>query len=578
MNRFVNGGLATNSELYMANVHVERRHDLTKHSLHLQRVASMTSSIAGSRAKTGGDYAHLRNNLNRRKMEEDRRAAIDHENMILLSKMRNIFSRGTTASNSGTVKQFEVEPRSLNQEARRRELERITRENLGIVHRIRSRKPNYSTDDLAQQRRAAEKHLRRISKHGQRRADYFTASGSGFSVASDAGSSAGSFAGGIRPFGSQGRPRRLQALDRPHMQNGLAASYQSGQTGSAYGYESRHHLSTPDLYYGDSYGSHAGTALPQYGDPSPGPSPGGHGLAFSASTSALPRGPDSSMLREGPISCEDFRPGAMRALGGSAPSGDLYSCSIMDLGPGATAQTAPSAFDDPALAPPTEVSHEHGAPEEEQGLDGVPEAPPRAEEPEQEPSAIEDHFDAAAATDAQLPAPDAEAEIVHDVDSSAAAEAIEPVPADGALDAAAPATAAAAPATEPAGGEVVAVLPSEEAETEARGAADPDGQVPDSNLAVFAGRTVAVDSADAAAIVQGPPAAVDVPSPTKASLDGAAKDLQERTDPPLLAVPDEVRGPPPALPPELRMSQRTSLALSIDGEGRASVIIGAEAE
>ena len=333
MNRFTNGQLATNSELQMANVHVERRHDFSKQSQHIERVLTAPSMVDNSSGMTGNDYIHLRHNAKRAMMEEDRRAAIDHENMILLTKMRNIFSRGTIGSNSGSFKPLEIEPRSLNQEARRRDLERITRDNLGIVHRIRSRKPNYSTADLLSKRRETEKHLRRISKQGQRRADYFTSSVASMSIASQASSRASPLSqsgSAVRPFGGS-RPRRLRALEAPFMADGLAA----GVSSEVYGVpppnppppQQQHYAgsrSTPDLH-GGSAGTLAGgrltiPELPQYGD------------QFTASLGA--------------ISCDDLRPTPMRL--NTAPSNSTRkSASYGGLGAGSYGNSG-GAFRAPA--------------------------------------------------------------------------------------------------------------------------------------------------------------------------------------------------------------------------------------
>ena len=161
-------------------------------------------------------------------MEDDRRAAIDNENMILLNKMRNIFARGTIASHSGTARPPpEVEPRSLNQESRRRELERITRENLGIVQRIRSRKPNYSTAQYAKDRKEKEAVMRRMSKIGRRRSDYLVHSqvAGGSTTSSQVSSQAG---------GRNKAPRRLQAIDQPPHHYSSDGSL-GGRTGPSFG-------------------------------------------------------------------------------------------------------------------------------------------------------------------------------------------------------------------------------------------------------------------------------------------------------------------------------------------------------
>jgi len=96
----------------------------------------------------------------------------------LLHKMRSIFRNGTVATNSGSPKPTEMLPRSLNQERRRRELANITRENLGIVQRIRMSKPSYSAHSQLKERQRTEEILKRISRSGQRRLDSFSSAAS----------------------------------------------------------------------------------------------------------------------------------------------------------------------------------------------------------------------------------------------------------------------------------------------------------------------------------------------------------------------------------------------------------------
>lgn len=614
MNRFVNGGLATNSELYMANVHVERRHDLSKHLGHLERLSTVTSSVAGSRGLTGSDYPHLRNNLNKRKMEEDRRAAIDHENMILLSKMRNIFSKGTTASNSGFVQPFEVQPRSLNQEARRRELERITRENLGIVHRIRSRKPNYSTQELNRQRQETEQHLRRISKHGQRRSDYFTSSMSGFSAASSTASSSS-----IRPFGSHGRPRRLRALDDPTMSNGLAASYR----GDLAGHDMRSSRSSSYLR------GRATTAdsLPQYGD------------EVMRSSGSLPISASTSALNYGPISCDDLRPGQvrLRSLGGSTPS-----FGGGEVGGGGSAMSggwAPQGAELPTLPPPqpqprmmtmeeamaaeAEIAAEEAAATKLQSVSrgrqarahlpqpvataAATAAPPSNYVLSPELKAEAERVFALADRDGSSTldfkelanlrnSPEMAEKMMATIDTDRSGkvgrvEWIEYVTTQAAKSEKATwrllevytkqiaedkvvATTVTADTDEDllqVAGEVTieSVEAALASATVTEGAYEPV-------LTTFGGRVVEVRSEAAEVLTQEPAPPQDVQSPTAASLK-AAREASEPV-PPLVDLSPDVRVERSPLPSEMRAAQRTSLQILIDGKGRGSILIGADVE
>lgn len=83
---------------------------------------------------------HIRNNLKREQMLEERYSEIDRENRILLQKMADIM-RNPSASvppkeNRGPV--------SLNKDFRRQELIRITSENQAILKRIQKAQPVYN--------------------------------------------------------------------------------------------------------------------------------------------------------------------------------------------------------------------------------------------------------------------------------------------------------------------------------------------------------------------------------------------------------------------------------------------------
>ena len=82
------GRMPTNTELPLANLIVEQRHDYFVQSDHVRKVAEARPEMDLRPGMVSGDYPHIRNNPKLRLMEDDRRAAIDNENMILLNKMR----------------------------------------------------------------------------------------------------------------------------------------------------------------------------------------------------------------------------------------------------------------------------------------------------------------------------------------------------------------------------------------------------------------------------------------------------------------------------------------------------------
>ena len=138
-------------------------------------------------------YAHVRQNLKRAQLQNERYDAIERENRILLHKMSALMTAGSVIDpTEGTwefspgvrLNRFQVpvvdhgislqprmpqrgaarEPESLNSGARRRELERITNENRGIVHRIQERGSQFSRAQWQQRSDEHDSLLLRISR------------------------------------------------------------------------------------------------------------------------------------------------------------------------------------------------------------------------------------------------------------------------------------------------------------------------------------------------------------------------------------------------------------------------------
>jgi len=84
---------------------------------------------------------HIRNNLKREQMLEERYSEIDRENRILLQKMADIMRN---PSCSAPRPQQAKGPVSLNKDHRRAELIRITHENQAILKRIQKAQPVYN--------------------------------------------------------------------------------------------------------------------------------------------------------------------------------------------------------------------------------------------------------------------------------------------------------------------------------------------------------------------------------------------------------------------------------------------------
>lgn len=106
--------------------------------IHKQKIKGMRSRVDTS-VPSVASFDHLRNNLKREQILEDRYSEIDRENRILLQKMSDIMKQPTyfcTRAKSG--------PPSLNRDSRKLELMRITQENQGILKRIQQAQPVYN--------------------------------------------------------------------------------------------------------------------------------------------------------------------------------------------------------------------------------------------------------------------------------------------------------------------------------------------------------------------------------------------------------------------------------------------------
>ncbi|CAE8700564.1 unnamed protein product [Polarella glacialis] len=116
------------------------------HDQHMERIRTMRPTV-DTRPPMVAHLDHVKVNLKKEQMMEDRYSEIDRDNRILLKKMTEIMKQqGSTAgatprSNPGTPRQG---PISLNRDSRKKELLRITRENQSILKRIQQAQPVYN--------------------------------------------------------------------------------------------------------------------------------------------------------------------------------------------------------------------------------------------------------------------------------------------------------------------------------------------------------------------------------------------------------------------------------------------------
>merc|ERR1719401_225269 len=105
--------------------------------MHKQRLKAMRPQVDTSEPRTT-HFDHLRNNLKREQILEERYYEIDRENKILLQKMSDIMKSATY------VDRGKSGPPSLNRDSRKTELMRITHENQAILRRIQQAQPVYN--------------------------------------------------------------------------------------------------------------------------------------------------------------------------------------------------------------------------------------------------------------------------------------------------------------------------------------------------------------------------------------------------------------------------------------------------
>lgn len=119
-----------------------RRIQQREQDLHRDRIKNMKSQV-DTRTPRVATLEHVKVNLKKEQMMEDRYTEIDRDNRILLKKMTDIMKQQNAPSVTprGPVSGGPV---SLNKDARKKELLRITKENQTILRRIQQAQPVYN--------------------------------------------------------------------------------------------------------------------------------------------------------------------------------------------------------------------------------------------------------------------------------------------------------------------------------------------------------------------------------------------------------------------------------------------------
>jgi len=110
-----------------------------EHDMHKQRIKGMRPQV-DTTVPTVCGLDHLRNNLKREQLLEERYYEIDRENRILLTKMSDIMRCSSDMAGKGG----KAAAPSLNRDSRKTELMRITQENQAILKRIQQAQPVYN--------------------------------------------------------------------------------------------------------------------------------------------------------------------------------------------------------------------------------------------------------------------------------------------------------------------------------------------------------------------------------------------------------------------------------------------------
>lgn len=136
----------------------EEQRRLETHRRRLRNVRALTD--------TSEPYAlqmdHIRNNLKREQMLEERYSEIDHENRILLKKMSDIMK-----SQNSTPRSEQLGPHSLNRDFRKKELLRITRENQSILKRIQQAQPQINHVQFEIEHRRNREYVKNCAEYPQ---------------------------------------------------------------------------------------------------------------------------------------------------------------------------------------------------------------------------------------------------------------------------------------------------------------------------------------------------------------------------------------------------------------------------
>mmetsp|Transcript_11971 Transcript_11971/g.21212 ORF Transcript_11971/g.21212 Transcript_11971/m.21212 type:complete len:174 (+) Transcript_11971:117-638(+) len=139
----------------VGNKQCYQRHVQMCQDKHKQKLREMKCSIDNAPPKR---HSHLHKNLKKEQLMEERFAEIERDNRLLLEKMSYIM-RHNSLDNVNTSTQY---GHSLNKEQRKRELQRITKDNQAILRRIQHSEPTYDHLSWLEEARRNEQYMKNI--------------------------------------------------------------------------------------------------------------------------------------------------------------------------------------------------------------------------------------------------------------------------------------------------------------------------------------------------------------------------------------------------------------------------------
>ncbi len=153
-----------NLEQPVPNLAIQRKMEADAHQRHLARLRAIKPSVDNKPPRRPPLHRSPAARAQRKSaFQTERDFAIAYENALLLQKLRDIMAHPKNPAFSADAAPLPP-PRSLNTMRRRQELERIARENHGIVHRIRGVSSAYEASKWESEFRETRQLLKRLSK------------------------------------------------------------------------------------------------------------------------------------------------------------------------------------------------------------------------------------------------------------------------------------------------------------------------------------------------------------------------------------------------------------------------------